>query len=337
MKPTDFANRLTQFLGEYLPAQRNVSPNTIKAYRDVFTLFLRYCRDQLNLAPEKVTLGLFNAPLVLAFLNHLETARRCCTRTRNHRLSALHAFFRYLQTENPDRILQCQQILAIPFQRSAPPLVQYLSREYLATLLAQPDLTNSRGRRDVVLLSLLYDSGARVQELVDICVRDVRLDSPAQIRLIGKGRKTRLVPLLSGTAKLLEEYLREHRLNHVDRADAPLFFNRYGERLSRSGIRYILTKYTEQVRKENPVLPSTPISPHSLRHAKAMHLLQAGNPAIVIQAILGHADIRTTNIYARADMEMKRRALEKAAPAVTSTSLPSWQEDKSLMNWLRSL
>lgn len=337
MKPTDFANHLTHFLGQYLPAQRNVSPNTIKAYRDVFTLFLRYCRDQRNLAAEKITLDLFTVPLVLAFLDHLETTYHWCTRTRNHRLSALHAFFRYLQTESPDRILQCQQILAIPFQRSAPPSLHYLSRENLEFLLAQPDLTHSRGRRDAVLLSLLYDSGARVQELVDVCVRDVRLDSPAQIRLTGKGRKTRLVPLLSGTVELLAEYLREHRLHPVECADAPLFFNRYGQQLSRSGIRYILAKYTEQARQEDPVFPSDPISPHSFRHAKAMHLLQAGNPAIVIQAILGHADIRSTNIYAQADMEMKRRALEKAAPTVSPTSLPSWQKDKGLMNWLRSL
>lgn len=297
---------------------------------------LRYCRDQRSLAPEKVTLDLLDVPLLLAFLDYLQTARHCCARTRNHRLSAVHAFFRYLQTEDPGRMLRCQQILAIPLQRSAPPPVQYLSREGLTALLAQPDLTSSGGLRDAALLSLLYDSGARVQELVDLCVRDIRLDTPAQIRLTGKGRKTRIVPLLSNTVELLQAYLREHRLNRADRADSPLFFNRNGERLSRSGVRYILEKYTEQARKEVDRLP-TRVTPHCLRHSKAMHLLQAGNPAPVIQAILGHADIRTTNIYAQADTEMKRRALEKAAPAASSTSLPSWQEDKSLMSWLRSL
>lgn len=242
MKPTDFAIRLTQFLGEYLPAQRDVSTNTIKAYRDTFTLLLRYCRDQCSLAPEKVTLDLLDVPLLLAFLDYLETVRNCCARTRNHRLSALHAFFRYLQTEDPERILKCQQILAIPLQRSAPHSVHYLSREELTVLLAQPDITSRRGLRDAALLSLLYDSGARVQELVDLCVRDVRLDAPAQIRLTGKGRKTRIVPLLSNTVELLEGYLREHRLNRADRVDAPLFFNRCGEHLSRSGVRYILEK-----------------------------------------------------------------------------------------------
>jgi len=232
--------------------------------------------------------------------------------------------------------VQCQQILAIPFQRCARPTVNYLSTEELSEILAQPDLATDHGRRDAVMLSVLYDTGARVQELVDLSVRDIRLASPAQIRLTGKGRKTRVVPLLSGTVELLAQYMREHRLNCPERMDSPLFFNRQGEHLSRSGVRYLLTKYTEDARKAKPGLPEK-ISPHTLRHSKAMHLLQAGNPATVIQAILGHADIRSTDIYARADMEMKRRALEKAAKMAPSGTLPSWQRDKGLMDWLRSL
>ena len=336
MKPTDFAAQLTAFLSQYLPAQKNVSPNTIKAYRDAFTLLLRYCRDEEKVPPEKVTLDTLNASLVLSFLNHLEIGGNCGTRTRNHRLSVLHAFFRYLQIESPERMVQCQQILAIPFQRCARPTVNYLSTEELSEILSQPDLTTNHGRRDAVMLSVLYDTGARVQELVDLTVRDVRLDSPAQIRLTGKGRKTRVVPLLSGTVELLSEYMREHRLDCPERMDSPLFFNRQGGHLSRSGVRYLLMKYTKDARRAKPGL-SDKISPHTLRHSKAMHLLQAGNPATVIQAILGHADIRSTDIYARADMEMKRRALERATKTVPSGILPSWQGDKGLMDWLRSL
>jgi integrase/recombinase XerD len=336
MKPSDFAIRLTHFFSAYLPAQRDLSPNTIKAYRDAFTLLLRYCRDQRALPAEQVTLDALDVPLLLAFLDYLRSARQSCARTRNHRLCAVHAFFRYLQTEEPDRILQCQQILAIPLQHSAPSPVHYLAREELTALLSQPDLATRQGRRDAVLLSLLYDSGARVQELVDTCVRDVRLDAPAQIRLTGKGRKMRIVPLLSNTVALLQAYLCEHRLNGTDRIDSPLFFNRRGERLSRSGIRYLLEKYAQQARSK-ALLGSTRITPHCLRHSKAMHLLQAGNPAPVIQAILGHADIRTTYIYAQADTDMKRRALEKATSAALPSAPLSWQEDKSLLNWLRSL
>jgi integrase/recombinase XerD len=336
MKPTDFALKLTAFLGQYLPAQKNVSPNTIKAYRDAFTLLLRYCRDEQKMPPEKVTLDTLNASRVLSFLNHLKTEANCGSRTRNHRLSVLHAFFRYLQTEAPERMVQCQQILAIPLQRCARPTVNYLTAEELSEILSQPDLTTDWGRRDAVMLSVLYDTGARVQELVDLSVRDVRLDSPAQIRLTGKGRKIRVVPLLSGTVELLAQYMHEHRLDRPERIDSPLFFNRHGEHLSRSGVRYLLAKYTENARKAKPGLPDK-ISPHTMRHSKAMHLLQAGNPAPVIQAILGHADIRSTDIYARADMEMKRRALEKAIKIAPSGVLPFWQGDKGLMDWLRSL
>jgi integrase/recombinase XerD len=297
---------------------------------------LRYCRDEEEVPPEKVTLDTLNASLVLSFLNYLGTGENCGTRTRNHRLSVFHAFFRYLQTEAPERMVQCQQILAIPFQRCARPTVNYLSTEELSEILAQPDLATDHGRRDAVMLSVLYDTGARVQELVDLSVRDIRLASPAQIRLTGKGRKTRVVPLLSGTVELLAQYMREHRLDCPERMDSPLFFNRQGEHLSRSSVLYLLAKYAEEARKAKSGLPEK-ISPHTLRHSKAMHLLQAGNPATVIQAILGHADIRSTDIYARADMEMKRRALEKATNTAPLVTLPSWQNDKGLMDWLRSL
>ena len=335
MKPTDFAIRLTNFLGEYLSAQKNVSSNTIKAYRDAFTLLLRYCRDHLAISPENLTLDTLNASLVLSFLNYIENGGNCI-RTRNHRLSVLHAFFRYLQTEEPGRIAQCQQILAIPLKRCSRPKVDYLTIDELAEILEKPNLSTKWGRRDATLLSLLYDTGARVQEVVDLSVRDVRLNSPAQICLTGKGRKTRVVPLMSATVNLLAQYMNEYRLDRPECIDLPMFFNRRGEKLSRSGVRYLLEKYTTDARKTKPGLLKN-ISPHTMRHSKAMHLLQAGNPATVIQSILGHADIRSTDIYARADIEMKRHALQKAAEMAPSVNLPSWRENKGLMEWLSSL
>jgi len=336
MKPTDFATHLTRFLVEYLPAQRSVSPNTVKSYRDVFTLLLRFCRDNNGLNPERLTLDHIDPKRVLAFLNHLERERHCGVRTRNHRLSALHAFFRYLQTEDPRRLMQCQQILAIPFQRFQRAEVRYLTPDELAAILAQPNLNIAEGRRDAVMLSLLYDTGARVQELVDIKVRDVRLESPAQVLLHGKGKKTRVVPLLSGTVNLLTEYIHEHRLDKLDSQDLPLFQNRHRTKLSRSGVSYVLGKYAWQANKVR-ASPEQHISPHTFRHTKAMHLLQAGNPITTIQAILGHADLKTSAIYASADLEMKRAALEKAAGTSPQPTLPSWKQDANLMEWLRSL
>jgi len=336
MKPTDFANQLTAFLGEYLPAQRNVSPNTIKAYRDTFKLFLRFCRDQEQLLPEYITLKRIDVQLVLAFLDHLKTDRNSGVRTRNHRLAALHAFFRFIQTEVPTHLLQCHKILAIPIQRCSQPVVNYLPKEYLAVIFAQPDLMTFKGRRDAVLLSVLYDTGARVQELIDLSVKDIRVDTPAQIYLSGKGRKRRAVPLLTRTVELLKEYMSERNLYLPECINSPLFFNRKKERLSRSGVRYILIKYVKQAQNQRPDIPNS-ISPHVFRHSKAMHLLHAGNPLPAIQAILGHADIKTTSIYARANMEMKKKALEKAGIGAPSISLPHWKEKKDLMAWLESL
>jgi integrase/recombinase XerD len=250
MKLTDFSIHVTSFLTHYLGAQRNLSPNTIKAYRDVFTLLLRFCRDVQGIAPEKLRLEQVDVSLVEAFLDHLEKERKSSPRTRNHRLATLHAFFRYVQAEEPAYMLQCQQILAIPLRQHARPTVAYLSKEELAEILAQPDLRTSEGRRDAVLLSVLYDTGARVQELIDLSVGDVRLDPPAQLRLLGKGRKMRAVPLMDNTVQLLRDHLQENHLDRPEQFDKPLFRNARSQRLSRSGIRYILQKIYRQCTKQ---------------------------------------------------------------------------------------
>lgn len=336
MKVTDFATHLTAFLTDYLPSQRNLRPNTIKAYRDTVILFLRYCRDVRGHKPERLTLSQLDPSLVKDFLVHAEKNRHWTARTRNSRLAALHAFVRYVQSEEPQTILHCQRILAIPMQRCPHSTVEYLPAEDLATLLRQPDLTTREGRRDAVLLSVLYDTGARVTELIDLSVRDVRLESPAQIRIVGKGERTRAVPLLRATVRLLRDYLQEQGLTGPSVGSDPLFHNRFGRRLSRSGVRYILEKYVAQARAHG-VSGSPKVSPHTLRHTKAMHLLQSGNPLVVIRDFLGHVDMKTTEIYARADMEMKRQALDKASGKSSTPILPSWQKDSDLLDWLRSI
>ena len=336
MKTTDFAQHLTKFLGEHLPTQRNARPNTVKAYRDVFVLLLRYCRDDRGIPPEKLDIRRVDAKLVMDFLDHLEKQRRCSPRTQNHRLAALHGFFRYLQVEEPRFIQQCQRILAIPCRRYARAEVQYLSGDEMRAIMAQPDLATENGRRDAVLIGLLYDTGARVREIIDLSVRDVRLQAPAQIRLTGKGAKTRVVPLMNVTVEMLKSYMEERGLNEADRVNSPLFSNRRGERLSRSGVRYILDKHTNAARAASPGLQEK-ISPHTLRHTKAMHLLQANGNIVFIQHILGHADLASTKIYTTADLDMKRKALEKAAGLSPNQPLPPWRKNKELMEWLRSL
>ena len=336
MKPTDFSVHVTNFLTHYLAAQRNLSPNTIKAYRDVFTLLLRFCRDVRGIALERLSLVQIDASLVEAFLDHLASDRHVSIPTQNHRLAALHAFFRYVQSEVPAHLLQCQRILAIPLRRHARSIVRYLSKDYLAQVLAQPDLQTRAGRRDAVMLSVLYDTGARVQELIDLNAGNVRLDPPPQVRLVGKGRKMRAVPLMDATIELLREHRRENDLDRPEHADKPLFQNRQGKRLSRSGVRYLLQKYVQQVRCDHPGFTQR-ISPHSLRHTKGMNLLQSGVPLEIIRDFLGHVDVKTTEIYARANLEMTRKALEKVADGSALPKIPSWKQDKTLLEWLQSL
>jgi site-specific recombinase XerD len=336
MKITDLATRLSDFLGNYLPAQKNASPNTVKAYRDVFVLLLRYCRDERGIPTEQLRIEQINARLILDFLENLEEARGCRKATINQRLAAIHAFFRYLQAEDPERMLHCQRVLCIPLRRNCPPPVNYLSTENLTSVLNAPLLDRPEGRRDAVLLSVLYDSGARAQELVDLTVQDVRLEAPTQIRLTGKGKKTRVVPIMEKTARILKQHIREQRLDSPEKAGEPLFQNRWGRPLTRWGIRYILAKYAKKAgiaQGEH----SLKISPHVLRHTKAMHLLQAGNGVIIIRDFLGHADIKSTEIYARADLAMKEEALKKAVGKSPEVRLPSWKQNKGLLEWLKSL
>ena len=336
MKPTNFSVHVTSFLTQYLGGQRNVSPNTIKAYRDMFTLLLRFCRDVRGIPPERLRLEQIDVSLVEAFLDYLQRERESSSRTRNQRLAAVHAFFRYVQAEEPAHIHQCQKILAIPLRRHTRPIIGYLSKDELAEILAQPDLRTPEGRRDAVLLSVLYDTGARVQELVDLSVGDVRLDPPAQLRLLGKGRKMRAVPLMGNTTQLLRDYIQENHLDPSEHFDKPLFHNARHERLTRSGVRYILHKYVVLARNTRPSLDRA-VSPHTLRHTKGMHLLQSGVSLDMIRDFLGHVDAKTTQIYARANLEMKRNALEKISEPSSVPTIPSWQQNKGLLDWLRSI
>lgn len=206
---------------------------------------------------------------------------------------------------------------------------------HLAALLAQPNLNELDGRRDVVLLSVLYDTGARVQELIDLTVGDIRLETPAQVRLFGKGRKVRVVPLMDNTVNLLRNYLHENNLALPEKFDYPLFRNNQGNKITRVGVNYILQKYVRKIQETYPYFKQK-ISPHTLRHTKGIHLLEGGVSLDVIRDFLGHVDIKTTEIYARANLEMKRAALEKVSPAPTP-KIPTWKENKSLLQWLQSL
>lgn len=336
MKPTDFAKHLTEYLTNYLVSQKNVSRNTILSYRDTFKLLLRYCHQVKNIPVEKISMDLLSNTLIVDFLGWLETGRGCSISTRNQRLAAIHSFFRFVQSEEPAGLFHFQKVIAIPQKSAQKVAVEHLSPKAMKLLLEQPNTHSIRGRRDLTLLSVLYDTGARVQELIDLKPCDVYLEGLAVITLTGKGNKVRRVPVLKNTAKLLNRYLTEHSLEKPWKNQYPLFSNSRHERLTREGVAYIICKYSVAGRKISSSIPEH-VRPHMFRHSKAMHMLQAGVNLIYIRDFLGHVDLKTTEIYARADVEAKRTAIEDICTDLVTGTLPDWSKDESLLAWLSDL
>jgi integrase/recombinase XerD len=332
---TDFAVFLHRFLTAHLAGLRGYSPNTVASYRDTFKLLITFCRDDRSIPPERLTLDRIDAFAITGFLNWLEAERHNSASTRNQRLAAIASFYRWLQSQDPTQLARCQDILAIPAKKHTQPAVNHLSVEQTRRLLAQPDRSTRQGRRDATLLATLYDTATRVQELADLAVRDIRLPPPVLAVLTGKGRKTRHVPLTDNTAALLDAYLAEHGLNKPGHDDHPVFVNQHGGKLSRGGIAWIIRKY--QAKTADPTLANAGITPHTVRHSKAMHLCEAGIPLPYIRDILGHVDLSTTEIYARASTEAKRRALEAAYTDIVTDDLPEWNQDPGLLTWLATL
>jgi integrase/recombinase XerD len=330
MNDKGFSYYVSTFLTSYLAGQRNHSTNTIRSYRDTFILLLQYLNDNKNISPNKVNISTVTKETVKDFLKWLEEERGCGISTRNQRLAAIHAFFRYVQSESPESMFQCQQILSISSKKTCHKLPTYLEVDEMKMLLEQPKLNLRSGRRDAALLSLLYDSGARVQELADLTLRSLRLTEPACVTLIGKGRKTRCVPVMKKTVKLLELYIQENRLESMENLDHPLFFNCHGKKLTRQGIAYIINKYAKNIDVTRR------ITPHQFRHSKAMHLTQADVNPVYIRDILGHVDIQTTSIYSKSDLSMKRKALEKIGDNV-SPEVSDWTTDNNLLDFLKTI
>ena len=339
METTDFAKHLSGYLSKYLPGERAASRNTILSYRDTFILFIGYMKTQKDIPAEKLCLANITRPVIVEFLNWLQDERNSSNATRNYRLAALHSFFAYLQYEMPEKINQWQEILSIRVKRTDKKSINYLTLDGIKLLLEQIDATRRQGRRDLALLTLMYDTGARVQEIIDLTPASLRLENPAIVKLFGKGRKERIVPLQEEPVKILAAYMSENQLDKPENNNRPLFFNNRGEKLTRSGVIYILNHYIENARKYNPKLIPNRISPHSIRHSKAMHLMQAGVNLVYIRDLLGHVTIQTTEIYARADSKQKREALEKAYADVIPEKHKSgsWEKDHTLLNWLKNL
>ena len=330
MKKTDFTKALTSYFSTYLPETCGVSPNTCNSYRDAFKLLLLYFQEEKGVPANSIELRMLNRNLASDFLDWLEAQRKVSVTTRNQRLAAMKAFAHYVQYRNPEYLENCTDIIAMRPKKHEKPVIPFLTEEELKALLTQPDPSTRHGLRDLTLLSLLYDSGARVQEITDLKLKDIRLTNPAMATLTGKGRKARQVPLMKETCKLLDAYIRNFNLNS-EPLTSPLFFNQKGQALSPYGITYILKKYVSQAELDSD---TRKISPHVLRHTKAMHLLRAGVNMIYIRDFLGHVDISTTEVYARIDAEMKRKVFEEKVPNFTPNTTMPWEEDKDLLQWL---
>lgn len=339
METTDFAKHLSAFLTKYLAGERNYSPNTVLAYRDTFIQFINFMKDRKNVEAKKLTLDRITREAVIGFLDFIQQDRHCGNATRNYRLAALKSFFSYLQYENPERMYECQKILSIKVKRHEKQSINYLSTAGIKLLLEQPDLNSRNGRRNLAMLALMYDSGARVQEIIDLTPASVRLDVPITIRLFGKGRKARIVPLQEEQTVFLKNYMQENQLFEPHASNYPLFSNSRNERLTRAGVAYILNTHADLARKVNPAIIPEKISCHSLRHSKAMHLLQAGVNLVYIRDLLGHVSVQTTDVYARADSKQKREAFEKAYVDLNpdAEKSKSWEKDGNLLEWLKSL
>ncbi|MBP6689788.1 MAG: tyrosine-type recombinase/integrase [Hyphomonadaceae bacterium] len=334
MKAADpFPELLRAFFCEWMVEQRNASPHTIRSYRDTWRLFLRFVARERGRPVAKIVFSDLTAVQVAAFLRHAETERSDSIGTRNCRLAALRSFYGFVAGHEPPLAAQCAAVLRIPAKRAPIHTPVYLDPEEVAAILAQPDRSTLEGQRDHALLSFLYNSGARIQEALDLKPQAIHFDAPAFVRLYGKGRKERLCPLWPETVVLLKALLK--RQPRAD--DEPIFVNRYGVPLGASGVRFKLAECVQAAAKTMPSLATKKVTPHSFRHSTAVHLVAAGVDITVIRSWLGHVSLDTTNHYAQANLETKRKAIDRLDTSGLPTKPPRWKRDASVMAWLDAL
>jgi len=326
-----------RFLLEETVADRNLTLNTQRSYRDAIRLLFRFLAEHHATDPTHVTVEQVSAQVVRTFLKHLEDEHGNSVATRNQRLAAIHSLFRFISHQVPELVEQATQIRAIPLRRTPTPVMPYLDKHEIDALLAVPDRRRSQGRRDYALLLFLYNTGARASEIAGVAVGDLFLDAPASVRLVGKGRKTRICPLWTHTADMLRDLLgtRAEGPQH-----APVFLNVRGKPITRFGIHTLVARTVEKASATAQSLKTKRVSPHTLRHTTAVHLLRAGVDINTIRVWLGHVSLETTNRYAEVDLEMKAAALETCAVRETEAAndhVPAWREDSELMAFLTSL
>jgi site-specific recombinase XerD len=333
MKSNSFPYLLHVFFHEWAGQQRNLSHHTVSSYRDAWRLFLPFVSERKKRAIDTLSLADLDAHEVLAFLQHIEDKRKACVGTRNCRLAAIHSFFAFVARREPMAIAQCTEIARIPVKKMNRPAMCYLEPDEITAILKQPDRSDLEGQRDHALLAFLFNTGARIQEALNVCPQAIRFDPPAQVELFGKGRKTRICPLWPETVELLKALLK--RQPRPD--DEPVFVNRYGQPLGSAGVRFKLHRYVQLATRTVPSLAGKKVTPHTFRHSVGVQMVTDGCDITVIRDWLGHARLDTTNRYARANLETKRKALEQLHPATKPGKPPRWKRHPELLKWLDSL
>jgi integrase/recombinase XerD len=323
------------FFEDYLTCRKNVSSCTIHSYRDTIKLFFQFAASQIRKPPATLLITDIEEPIVIEFLTYLEKKRRNLIKTRNHRLALLRKFFEYISYQEPVWAESCRRIMEIPKKRGiVEPEICYLEKEEIEAVFDAIDTKAAIGRRDYAILLYMYNSGARVQETADLLSSWLSFEKPYKVEILGKGRKSRTCPLWESTAKVLQKLISE-RAQPIQEHDH-VFLNRMGKPLSRFGIWNIIKKYKSKAALGVPSLKNKKVTPHTIRHTTAMHLLQSGIEINVIRGWLGHAKLETTHRYAEIDLAMKRKAL-KSCEIKNRRSSSRWHSDADILAWLESL
>ena len=335
MKNTDFATHLGRYFTHHLPNDRGSSPQTIDSYRYAFILFLEYMETN-GVRPEKMTVADFTRDNIRGYLEWLEDERGNSPATRNYRLAAMKGFVHYLKFEFPDYLDEYQRILAIPLKKTIQREISYLKTDGVELLVAQVDTGRKNGLRDYVILLLLYTTGIRVSELIQLKVKDISLTEPYTMRIHGKGNKGRYVPLLKTAIPHIQRYLSLMKYDCDACYGEILFKNHMGKPFTRQGINYVLKKYGCKARANGEAAIPEDLSPHKMRHTTAMELLSSGVDLVYIRDLLGHSSVTTTEVYARTDAQLKRKAIEAASKEIVPEEDAMWDNDTDLKDWLKS-
>lgn len=322
-----FAYYLNNYFNIYLPKEISASKNTIISYKNTFKLLINFLINKKNISIEKIDFKVIDREIIKEFLHFLEEDKKISINTRNQRLAAIKSFYQYVKIEDPSLLENFQNILTIRTKKSVKKLESYLTIEEITTLFNSIDTTTVKGRRDLVLLSLLYDAGLRLSEILEVKILDLRLDENPIVTVLGKGRKNRSIPIMENTKKLLLQYINNNNFVNT----SYLFSNAKKEKLNSRTIQKIIEKYVKLAKINKK------ISPHSLRRSRAMHLLEAGVNIVYIRDFLGHESITTTELYARANEELKRKAISKAYSIETNNNKAFWNKDADLLKELLSL